>query len=224
MMNNNKTIEWVNKPTDTYYQDEFIKILRSRTPRTKKSCMTREEFLLAKNKELLWIKQFRIFCVYMRWKHKYIYEWLKVDKGTFSKFINGKYNKYEGGITIKKWFYIKNNIEENLFDEKERIKLLDEWNSGKVSFDKTIRMWLDYRGIKISSFVRMLQEIDEECKNDLKYNSVRKMLNGSVPNKKMKNLISSNHLPTIKKDIQRILLEIENNVLDVNIFLDLMRK
>ena len=220
MEDNNKPIEWIKD--EKYERDEFIKILRSKTIRHKKSNMTRKEFLLVKNKEILWIKQFRMFIVYMGWKHKYIYEWLEVDKETFSKFMNGKYNKYQGGITIEKWFYIKNNCEEILFDAKERERILDEWSEGKVSYEKTIRMWLDYRGIKISYFVRMLKDIDIECKKDLKYNSVRNMLNGSVPNKKMKNLLS-NHLSTIKKDIQEIINEIEHDVLDINIVIDLMR-
>ena len=184
--------------------------------------MTREEFLLVKNKELLWIKQFRMFIVYMRWKQKYIYEWLEVEKSVFSKFMNLKYNRFQGGITISKWFYIKNNCEEILFDDKERTKMLEEWSSGKLSYEKTIKMWLDYRGMKISGFVRMLQSIDIECKKHLKYNSVKKLLNGTTPNKKCKNLLLQHH-HTIKEDIQNIMKEIENDVLDINIAIDLMK-
>jgi hypothetical protein len=211
-----------------YVYDDFLELLRVRDEIKKKITpvrMTRQDFLLQKNKELFWIKLFRMWIVYKGWKNRWLYEYCGVSKTLFSKFLNGKYNKFEGGISYRKWFHIKNQLEV-LMSYEDVMEMVSKWKNEQRPLGRGFRMWLEFRRVKISKFLKMLKDIDSECL-DLKYDTFKKVLNGDRRSKKIERVLER-HMDTIRQDIDRIVSDVDGfysgrdfTHLDVNIFLDL---
>jgi hypothetical protein len=206
----------------TYEQGEFLKAIRTKTRRKKSSStMTKEEFLLQKNKEIIWIKCFRTWLTMNGFQHNWLCDEFEIEKTEFSKFINGKYNKYESGINTTKWFIIKNKID-YLMDFKDKKRMLDDWKCGRLKDRLTIKMWMSYRNIDIPYLWNLLKHIDPECLVHLKFSTLKGFLNYTNNSPKVRKLLSP-HIKTINDDIGRILKEIETDDLDVNVRNDLLK-